>query len=82
MNVSFSNVKYENIAEFVGLDPIYKFEDALTFELHRSRIPTALYKRIIEDIDAMVMQYGPPDEHKTEESTSRFFSPVRVTSLS
>lgn len=77
MNVSFSNVKYESITDFVGLHvhPLYQFEDVPTFELHRSRIPTALFKRIVEDVDNMVMQYGPPDKHKREESTSRFFSP-------
>jgi len=79
LDVSFSKVKYESIAEFVGLDPLYSFEDAPTFELHRSRIPTSLFRRIVEDVDDMIMQYGPPEDHKTEESTSRFFSPVRVT---
>jgi hypothetical protein len=76
LKVSFSKVEYEDIADFVGLDSVYQFEDAPTFQLHRSRIPTGLFKRIVEDVNDMVMQYGPPDEHKTEESTSRFFSPV------
>ena len=79
MNVSFSNIQYESIAEFVGLDPVYAFMDAPTFELHRSRIPTALFRKIIDGVNTMMTQYGPPDEHRTGESTSRFFSPVSVT---
>jgi len=78
LNISFSNVKYESIADFVGLDPVYKFEDAPTFDIFRSRIPTPLFKKIVEDIDDMVIQYGPPEQHMTEEATSRFFSPVKL----
>jgi len=29
-----------------------------------------------EDMDVMMVQYGPPHVHKTEEAKSRFFSPV------
>jgi len=50
--------------------------DVETFYLHRSRIPTALFKSIMEDIDVMLVQYGPMIEHETEEARSRFLSPV------
>jgi hypothetical protein len=36
-----------------------------------------VFKSIVEDMDIMLMQYGPPPEQMTEETMSRFFSPVR-----
>ena len=56
--------------------------DVKTFHLHRSRIPTALFKSIIEDIDVMLVQYGPMIEHQTEEARSRFLSPVSASQFS
>jgi hypothetical protein len=52
-----------------------------TFKLKRSRIPTALFKSIVRDIDIMLVQYGPPIEHETEEARSRFLSPVSARQL-
>ena len=75
--MSFAKVKYHSIAEFVGLDPARMLNDIGTFELHRSRIPTRIFKSIVEDMDIMLIQYGPPPEQKTEETRSRFLSPVR-----
>jgi len=77
LKVSFAKVKYEDISEFVGLEPLRKLNDVGTFTLHRSRIPTNVFKSIVEDMDIMLMQYGPPPEQMTEETRSRFFSPVR-----
>ena len=76
MNISFSNVRYEEIAPFIGLDPNFKLHDIEFFDLYRSRIPTALFKSIVQDIDVMLVQYGPPINHETEEARSRFLSPV------
>ncbi|KAK2467434.1 hypothetical protein APHAL10511_000669 [Amanita phalloides] len=76
LDVSFSRVKYTQVAPFVGLDPAKRLLDIGTFELHRSRIPTNLFKSIIEDMDLVLMQYGPPLQHSTEEATSRFLSPI------
>jgi len=56
-------------------------KDIATFELHRSRIPTTLFKSIVQDIDIMLVQYGPPIEHETEEARSRFLSPVSASQL-
>jgi len=78
LSVSFSHVVYSDIAPFVGLDHTRRMKDIETFELHRSRIPTALFKSIAQDMDMMMMQYGPPLEHEHEEATSRFLSPVRI----
>ena len=77
--MSFSNVKYRDIATFIGLEHLKVFRDAETFELHRSRIPTPLFKCIVQDLDIMLMQYGPLSAHQTEETRSRFLSPVSVT---
>jgi len=79
--MSFSNVKYKEMASFVGLDPWHQFSDVETFDLHRARIPDALFKDILQDMDIMLMQYGPPNEHKTEEAKSRFLAPVKKMPL-
>jgi hypothetical protein len=78
LSVSFSQVTYAKIAKFVGLDPYRRLKDIQTFELHRSRIPTALFKSIVQDMDMMMVQYGPIPDHDHEEATSRFLSPVRI----
>lgn len=76
IDVSFSNVRFEDIASFIGLHTDSEMTDIETFYVRRSRMPTALFKSIVEDIDGMLVQYGPPIEHQTEEATSRFLSPV------
>lgn len=77
IGVVSSKVTYAAVAPFVGLDPHGSLGDINTFEIHRSRIPTLLFKSIMMDIDNMLMEFGPPYDHLTEEATSRFFSPVR-----
>jgi hypothetical protein len=81
LTVSLSRVKFRDVARFVGLDHTRLLRDIGTFELHRSRIPTALFRSIVQDIDMMLVQYGPPTDHETEEATSRFLSPVRMNHL-
>ena len=76
LNTGFSEIKYANIASFVGLEGYNGLTDINTFELHRSRIPTALFKSIVQDIDIRLVEYGPPIQHETEEARSRFLSPV------
>jgi hypothetical protein len=56
-------------------------KDIATFDLYRSRIPTSLFRAIVQDMDVLLHQYGPPIEHETEEATSRFLAPVRGTLL-
>ncbi len=70
-------VTYAQVAPLVGLVPHKQLRDIGTFEIHRSRIPTHLFRSIVIDMDIMLMQYGAPPEHYTEEARSRFFSPVR-----
>ena len=67
LNVSFSDVKYLDIAPFVGLDPLRNFGDAPLFDLRRSRIPTALFRDIVTDMDVLLIQYGTLQNHTTEE---------------
>ena len=78
VEVNFSKVTYAQVAPLVGLQPSNQLQDIETFGIHRSRIPTDLFKSIVMDIDVMLMQYGAPPEHLTEEARSRFFSPVRM----
>jgi uncharacterized protein YbgA (DUF1722 family) len=77
LRFSFSNIKFRDIAEFVGLEHEQKLKDLGTFNLYRSRIPTQLSRSIVEDIDVLMIQYGPLPDQKNEETRSRFLAPVR-----
>ena len=82
LDVSFSKVTYRDIAPRVGLDPLLKGNDMQTFDVHRARIPTALFKEIVEDLGIAMNQYGEPRDHKNEEARSRFLAPVSAQSAS
>ena len=60
LDISFSRVKYHQIAPLVGLEPSRHLQDALTLEMHHAHIPNVLFKAIIEDIEIGMKQYGPP----------------------
>ena len=77
--LNVSKVKYADIAPFVGLDADQDLYDITTFDLYRSRIPTSLFRSIVQDMDLLLHQYGPPVDHRTEEATSRFLAPVGRT---
>lgn len=74
--------KYQNIAPFIGLLPILDLRDAPLFNLHRSRIPTALFKNIVKDMDFLLIQYGSLGNHDTKEARSRLFAPVSIPIVS
>ena len=76
---SFSNVKYLDIAPFVGLDPVRNLGDAPSFDLRRCRIPTALFRDIVTDMDVLLIQYGTLQNHTTEEARSRFLGILPIT---
>ena len=76
LNVSFSLVKFYDIARFVGLDRHAALRDIDNFKLHRYRIPTALFKAMVNDMDLMFMRLT---EHQTKEASSRFIAPVRAS---
>ena len=77
VEAGFSNIKFEDMAEFVELNPRLELDDIGTFTLHRSRIPTDLFRSIVEDMDVLLVQYGPLSAQNNEEARSRFLSPVR-----
>ena len=76
LKFSFSNVNFCDVAEFVGLEHQQKLKDIGTFDLHRFRIPTQIFKSIVEDMDVLLIQYGPLPDQTNEETRSRFFAPV------
>ncbi|KAF8218698.1 hypothetical protein L208DRAFT_1449157 [Tricholoma matsutake] len=76
IDVSFANIKYVDMAPFVGLNPDQNMHDISTFDLYRSRIPMSLFESIVDDMDILLPQYGPIIEHQTEEATSWFLAPI------
>ena len=49
MGVSSSNVTFAQVAPRVGLQPYNELQDIQTFDFHRSRVPTSLFKEIVMD---------------------------------
>jgi hypothetical protein len=76
LDVSFSNVRYVDIAPFVGLDPYVDGTDIPTFEMSFARLPNAIFSTIIDDLHRLELQYGSVKEHKNEEARSRYLSGV------
>ncbi|KAI9780040.1 MAG: hypothetical protein M1839_007022 [Geoglossum umbratile] len=72
--VSFSNVKYKEIAAYVWLDPSAMGTDIRPLETFRSRIPNDLFRSICADVDDAILQYGRMDSHDNEEARSRFIA--------
>lgn len=76
LDVSFSRVKYFDIAPRVGLKFELAGNDMPTFDIHRARIPTPLFGDIINDLEVVMKQYGLPIRHKNVEARSRLLAPV------
>jgi hypothetical protein len=74
--VSFSNVKYVDIAPFVGLNPYVEAMDIPTFEMSLARLPNANFSMIIDDLHRLELQYGSIREHRTEKARSRYLAGV------
>lgn len=72
LDVSFSNVKYRDIAPRVGLQFELAGKDMPTIDIHRARIPTSLFKDIIGDAQIIMNLYGEPGCYKNEEAKSWF----------
>jgi len=71
METSFSNVKYEDMAKFVDLNPWLQLNDIGMFNLQHSHIPTDLFQSIVEDMDVLLVQYGPlPATQNNKEASS------------
>ena len=76
VNVNFSKIRYHDIAPTVGLESTLASYDMPTFEIHRARIPTSLFKLIVGDLEIVMNPYGEPRDHKNEKARSRFLAPV------
>ncbi|KAK9241967.1 hypothetical protein V1506DRAFT_549046 [Lipomyces tetrasporus] len=74
IDVGFSTVEYKDIAPWVGLDPAKMGTDMETFKIHRAGLPIDSFDATLTDIEDYNQQYGYPEEHKNEESFSRWFS--------
>ena len=80
----FSKLTYADMARFVGLNPHGNMHDIVTFDLHRSRIPTSLFELIVDDMDILLPQYcrsWPTSTIYGEKALSRFLAPVSASTL-
>lgn len=80
LNFSLSDAKYSDIAPFIGLGPFQKLADISTYELHRSRIPTALFHEIVKDIkrNMLITRYNSPGGHPIVLAVALVLNPVRI----
>ena len=69
-------VKYPDIAPLVGLNHTLEGNDMKTFDIDRARIPTPLFKKIVEDLDIAMYQYGDPIYHNNEEARLKCISKI------
>ncbi|KAL1987668.1 hypothetical protein VTN96DRAFT_2909 [Rasamsonia emersonii] len=71
LEISFSKVKYVDIAPRVGLDPLKREQDIPLFDMFRARLPNEIFRKIIEDIDLFSKQYGTMDRHENGVARAR-----------
>jgi hypothetical protein len=76
LDVSFSKVKYVDIAPKIGLDPILRGDDIPPFEMFRARLPNATFHQIVRDLRVFAAQYGPMGKHENEEARARYLAGV------
>ncbi|RMZ82040.1 hypothetical protein DV736_g6643, partial [Chaetothyriales sp. CBS 134916] len=74
LDVSFSKVKYEDIAPKLGLRPSLRGNDIPNFEMSGARLPSSVFSQILADLQLFSFQYGPPSMHINEEARGRFLS--------
>ena len=77
LNVSFSKLRYVDIAPSVGLDPYLDGTDIPTFEMFRARLTTNIFMKIVEDLQIYAWQYGGLLSHINEEARARYLSGVK-----
>ena len=77
LDVSFSNVRYRDIAPMVGLAPGKYGKDMVTFGMARARLPDEVFQQILLELEAFSLQYGSRNEQMNEEARSRFLSAVK-----
>ncbi|KAL2829132.1 hypothetical protein BJY01DRAFT_255118 [Aspergillus pseudoustus] len=76
LDVSLSNVKYAQIAPYLGLNPMRRGTDMKKLQVFRSRIPNALFEEIANDISLAERHYGDPENHENEKARSRFLTSI------
>ena len=76
LDISFSKVTYVDIAPRVGLEPVRRGGDILSFEMFHARLPSDIFYKIIEDVEIFSAQYGDMDHHENEEGRARYLSAV------
>jgi hypothetical protein len=74
VHLSFSNVKYTQIAPIFGPDPTRSGRDIPKFKVQRSFIPKSLFARICSNLDSKEKNYGYLEAHKNEQMRSSFCS--------
>lgn len=82
LDVSFSKVKFQQVAPYVGLEPDGFGRDIKPLAVFRSRIPRRLFNQITENVSDALIQYGPLFEHDNEEIRSRFIVSVSMKHVS
>ena len=80
LNVSFSRVRYVDIAPLVGLNPSVQGEDIPTFGMFFARLPNSIFVKIVNDLEELESQYGNVDQHINEEAQSRYIAGVGIPS--
>lgn len=70
LDVSFSRVKYMDIAPLVGLEPIIEGFDIEMFAMSRARLPDTVFQKILAELHVFALQ-------RNEEARSRFLSAIR-----
>jgi hypothetical protein len=74
--VSFSNVKYAEIAPYSWLDPNAQGADIHKLEVFRSRLPIDVFEEIYRDVRKASLQYGRMEYHSNEATWSRYIASV------
>jgi hypothetical protein len=74
LDVSFSKVKYADIAPKIGLDPGREGDDIPKFDMFCARLPYSVFSQILVSIQDFEWQYGPLKKHDNEEARARFLS--------
>lgn len=77
LDVSFSRVKYIDIAPLVGLEPYYEDNDIKSFAMSRARLPDIVFQQILVELHNLSLQYGTIRQQRNEEARSRFLCAVK-----
>jgi len=71
-------VTWIQVAQAVGINPRFGFEQVATFELARARVPSDLFESIVQDINKNSIIYGPIREHLNVAMHTHYIAPVSL----